>query len=282
MPGLCGGFDWIDDLAEQVAPEREGGWRPRLRTAERGQMALRAVCRDDLLAADRLVWGFVERLDLSPLYRAIDAVEGLRGHPPADPWILAALWLHAAVEGVGSAPLRMPPGRARGTALGPHDGRTRLHRARPAPASRPAPAGPPPPATVREAVHHQALQQRGVADPEVRQRLVVHADPAAQPLAGCAASWRPTPEPPAGTRRRRARWRAGRVSKALAITEALHAEPEAGARRRAERAAGCGAPEREAAGEATKEKEPRASPPEAEARVMKLADGGFRPALTGC
>jgi hypothetical protein len=38
-------------------------------------------------------------------------------------------------------------------------------------------------------------------------------------------------------------------------------------------------PEREAAGEATKEKEPRASTTDAEVRVMKLADGGFRPAL---
>ena len=66
-------------------------------------MELWAVCLDDLLPADRLVWDFVERLDLSPLYRAIKAVAGRASHPPADPRILVALWLHATVEGIASA-----------------------------------------------------------------------------------------------------------------------------------------------------------------------------------
>ncbi|MGZ9115242.1 MAG: IS5/IS1182 family transposase, partial [Brevundimonas sp.] len=79
-------FGWFDDLAEQAVPEREGGGCPRLRTAERGQVAVRAVSLDDLVAADhrvRLVWRFVEGLDLTPLYAAIKAVEGRPGHPPA-------------------------------------------------------------------------------------------------------------------------------------------------------------------------------------------------------
>jgi hypothetical protein len=62
----------FSDLAEQVAPQREGSGRLRLRTAERAQVALRAVSLDDLLAADRLVWRFVEELGLSPLYGAIE------------------------------------------------------------------------------------------------------------------------------------------------------------------------------------------------------------------
>ena len=49
------------------------------------------------------MWSFAEGLDLSALYRAIKAVEGHPGHPPADPRILLALWLYATVEGVGSA-----------------------------------------------------------------------------------------------------------------------------------------------------------------------------------
>jgi transposase len=96
----------FDDLAEQVVPEREGGGRPRLRTAERGQVALRAVSLDDLVAADhrvRLVWRFAEGLDLTPLYAQIKAVEGRPGHPPVDPRILVALWLFATLEGIGSA-----------------------------------------------------------------------------------------------------------------------------------------------------------------------------------
>jgi hypothetical protein len=51
----------------------------------------------------RLVWRFVEGLDLTPLYAAIKAVEGRPGHPPADPRILVALWLFATIEGIGSA-----------------------------------------------------------------------------------------------------------------------------------------------------------------------------------
>jgi transposase len=61
---------------------------------------------DSLLPLDhraRVVWRFVETLDLSPLYEAIRAREGEPGRPAADPAVLLALWLFATVEGVGSA-----------------------------------------------------------------------------------------------------------------------------------------------------------------------------------
>jgi transposase len=51
----------------------------------------------------RLVWGFVQGLDLGHLYDRIRAVQGHPGAPPADPRILVALWLYATLEGVGSA-----------------------------------------------------------------------------------------------------------------------------------------------------------------------------------
>ena len=51
----------------------------------------------------RLVWRFVEGLDLSALLGPIKSVEGRPGHPPADPRILLALWLYATIEGVASA-----------------------------------------------------------------------------------------------------------------------------------------------------------------------------------
>jgi transposase len=47
--------------------------------------------------------GFVESLDLSPLYSAIRAREGEAGRPPSDPAVVLALWLYATIEGVGSA-----------------------------------------------------------------------------------------------------------------------------------------------------------------------------------
>ena len=80
--------------------------RPRLRTANRHQVVFRAAALDELIATDhpaRTVWEYVEGLDLSPLYQAIQAVEGNPGRPPIDPKILMALWLYATIDGVGSA-----------------------------------------------------------------------------------------------------------------------------------------------------------------------------------
>jgi transposase len=94
------------ELAEQAVPEGVGVAVPRLRQPERRQVELRAVSLEELVADDhrvRQVWAFALRLDLSALYRAIKAVEGRPGHPPADPRLLVALWLQATVEGVGSA-----------------------------------------------------------------------------------------------------------------------------------------------------------------------------------
>ena len=95
----------FETLPEQGPTERLRA-APRLRQAERRQVSLRPVSLEDLLPANhqaRFVWAFAERLDLSALYGAIKAVEGHPGHPPADPRILLALWLHATVEGVGGA-----------------------------------------------------------------------------------------------------------------------------------------------------------------------------------
>ena len=51
----------------------------------------------------RLVWSFVESLDLSPLYDQVLSREGEAGRPAADPAVLLSLWLYATIEGVGSA-----------------------------------------------------------------------------------------------------------------------------------------------------------------------------------
>src|SRR6266508_5168319 len=78
---------------------------PRVQRPNRGQLELRSVDLDGLLPADhraRLVWAFVEGLDLAALYERIRAIEGHPGRPPIDPAILTALWLHATLDGVGS------------------------------------------------------------------------------------------------------------------------------------------------------------------------------------
>jgi len=72
----------------------------------RHQMEMRTVALDALLPEDhqaRLVWEYVEGVDLVPLYEPIRAVEGRAGRDAIDPKILLALWLYATLDGVGSA-----------------------------------------------------------------------------------------------------------------------------------------------------------------------------------
>jgi transposase len=80
--------------------------RPRLEQANRSQLEWRSVALDGLLPEDhraRAVWQYVEGLDLTPLYADIRATEFHVGRPAIDPRILLALWLYATIEGVGSA-----------------------------------------------------------------------------------------------------------------------------------------------------------------------------------
>lgn len=82
------------------------GRKPRYQRAERRQMQMLTRSPDQLLPPEhpaRLVWGFVEQLDLSAYYADIQAVEGGVGRPAVDPAILLALWLQATIDGVGSA-----------------------------------------------------------------------------------------------------------------------------------------------------------------------------------
>jgi len=61
---------------------------------------------DELLPDDhpaRLVWEYVEGVDVSPLYAPIRSVKGRAGRNAVDPKILLGLWLYATLDGVGSA-----------------------------------------------------------------------------------------------------------------------------------------------------------------------------------
>jgi transposase len=74
--------------------------------ADRDQTRWDLIDLEALLPSDhraRVVWEFVEALDLSALYAVIKAREGEPGRPPPDPAVLLALWLYATIEGVGSA-----------------------------------------------------------------------------------------------------------------------------------------------------------------------------------
>jgi len=79
---------------------------PRVQRAQRDQVEMQMFALNALLPDDhaaRVVWEFVEGLDLSALYARIRSVEGGAGRDAIDPKILLALWLYATVDGVGSA-----------------------------------------------------------------------------------------------------------------------------------------------------------------------------------
>jgi transposase len=91
------------DVPQHAADQ---GGTPRLRTPERQQMVISTRALDHCLADEhvaRLLWRYVAGLDLRPLLARIQAVEGGRGRNATDPRILITLWLYATVEGISSA-----------------------------------------------------------------------------------------------------------------------------------------------------------------------------------
>lgn len=89
-----------------TATDADAVGRPRFKPPNRTQVEFRACCWNDLLPDDhpaQIVWEHVKSLDLSPLYHRIKAIEGRPGQPPIDPRILMALWLYATLRGIGSA-----------------------------------------------------------------------------------------------------------------------------------------------------------------------------------
>jgi transposase len=97
------------ELPEQSAAKHEAGiGAPRMWEPERDTIELRAMSLDSLIGSDhpaRLIWAYVSRLDLRELEARIKAREGVAGHPAITPRLLLALWLYATSEGVVSARL---------------------------------------------------------------------------------------------------------------------------------------------------------------------------------
>ena len=304
----------FEALPDHASPARLGGGLPRLRCAERGQAEWRAFSLDELVPEDhrvRLVWRFVEGLDVTPLQAIIKSVDGHAGHPAADPRILLALWLYATVKGIGSArelarlcvdhiayrwlcggvgmnaktlaDFRVAHGAVLERLL--VDSFTSLVRAGVASLHRIAQDG----MRVRAAAgaasfrRHSTLEAcRREAEQAIQDlRARLDADPGSVSRQKAAARQRAVEE------------RERRVRAALAVTEDLQARQQDQARLAAERAAqeaepvtqkarqdGAKAAKGKMATAAADQKprEPRASTTDAAARVMKMADGGFRPA----
>ncbi len=82
------------------------GASPRVQYPCRQQVELVPTDLESTIADDhqvRSVWAYVEAADLTKLYARIQAVEGHAGRPAIDPRILLALWLQATLDAIGSA-----------------------------------------------------------------------------------------------------------------------------------------------------------------------------------
>lgn len=93
------------DPAPPPRPEPDLSTPPRLSVPDRLQL-LSAKTIDELLEPDhpaRAVWSYVQQLDLTLFYDRIRARGSLAGRPAIDPRLLVALWLYATLSGFTSA-----------------------------------------------------------------------------------------------------------------------------------------------------------------------------------
>lgn len=275
----------FDDLAVQTAAQTFEPGGPRLRTPVRDQIELRAVDLDRLIGAEhpaRVIWDYVQSLDLRALEQSVRAREHTPGRAPVSPQLLLALWLYATSEGIGSA-------RALARLCDSHDAYRWLCGG--------------------VSVNYHGLADFRTADPDLLDRLlaenvatlstanVINLDEVVQDgvrvrASAGAASFRRSKtlhkelkkaqrrvaqlrqevndDPDASNRRIRAageravREREVRVKAALAKLAQIKAERERRAKTNKKQVA--------------KQKEPRASTTDPQARIMKMADGGYRPA----
>jgi transposase len=98
-------FGELPEQEKPAADVRPAG-APRLREPQRDQIELRAVDIDSLLGEDhpaRVIWAYAVELDLSEIEDRIKARENTPGHPATSPRLLLALWLYATSDGIGSA-----------------------------------------------------------------------------------------------------------------------------------------------------------------------------------
>ena len=80
--------------------------KPRLNSADRNQANTIPIQIDNLIENDhpaRIIWTFVDGLDLSPLYQQVRALEGAAGRAATDAKILMAIWLFAIINHETSA-----------------------------------------------------------------------------------------------------------------------------------------------------------------------------------
>jgi transposase len=83
-----------------------GGGKPRIEEPQRAQREIRFECAEDALErshAARLIWDVLGKMDLGAFSRDCESVEGSSGRSLKSPRMLLTLWLYAFAQAVGSA-----------------------------------------------------------------------------------------------------------------------------------------------------------------------------------
>ena len=277
---------------------------PRVMSPQRKQVELRAVDLESLLAPDhpaRCVWAFVQALELAPLYARIKSVAGRGGAPAIDPAILVALWLWATIDGVGSArevdrlcerddAYRWICG---GVGVNYHslaNFRTEHEAWLDAQLTRSIASLLDRRLVTLNVVAQDGLRVRAHAKASSFRRREKLAELHAQAQAQVQALKRELTEDASASARRKqaaieraAREREQRLAQALATMDKLEHKPvpqpkkPKPSKRRGR--SGDGDPGGSGGTAAKPEPEPRVSTTDADSRIMKMADGGFRPAF---
>ncbi len=241
-------------------------------------MEMQVLSLDQMLPPDhvaRVVWAYVEQVDVGPLLATIRSVEHHAGNPAIDPRVLLGLWLLATIQGVGSA-REIERRTSEHTAYRWLAGGLPInyHTLNDFRSDHVAFLDQLLTTSVASLLHQQLIVLDRVAQDGMRvrasagagsfrrqstlQKCLVEAETHVQAVKAQAEG-----DPAAGLRRqqRLAEERHGRIQAALAETQQLAQQ-----RQQVEVEKG------------VKAKEPRASTTDPEARIMKMADGGFRPA----
>jgi transposase len=250
----------------------------RLRRVERCQVEMRTLSLDQMLPPDhvaRVVWAYVADLDVAPLLADIRSTQHHAGNPAIDPHVLIALWLLATIQGVGSArdiERRCREHMAYRWLCG--DQPVNYHTLSDFRSGQVAFLDTLLTSSVAGLLHQELIVLDRVAQdgmrvrasagkasfrrPSTLRQCLAQAEAQVQTLKAQAEA---EPSSTAQRQQRRAEDRAARIARALAEAQTL-------AQRRHDVEASKG----------VKAKEPRASTTDPEARVMKMPDGGYRPA----
>ena len=263
----------------------------RLRSPERRQMAMVVECPDDLVSANhpvRVVMAVVEKLNLEGFHEPIKARQGQAGRDATDPQLLVALWLYACIRGIGSArelARRSEDSAAFRWLCGGVTVNHRLlsdfrtdHGAALDELFTQVIAS----LVDKEVVHVSRLSQDGVrvrvsagAGSFRRQERLEHLLQEARQHVEQLRAQVDSPEHAALSARQRAARKRAAVDKQQRLEQAIAQLPEL-KQKQAEAARRAG---RGKCGERIRERQPRVSTTDPEARVMKMPNGGFNPAV---